>query len=146
MLKSFEEFLKSGVVRKQSPDLNRARNLVLESQEKFEFFEKVLDSIGRKNLSPNYVVETCYDVLIELVRAKLLSEGYKTDSHEAEVSYLAVLGFSEGEVTFMNELRYLRNGIKYYGKEASVEDAEKTLKFLNSILPKLKNLVKDAEK
>jgi hypothetical protein len=75
-LKGFEEFLYNGVVKKQSVDGDRARNLILESKDKYIFFKKVKMSIGVEELNSNYVVETCYDILIELLRAKVLLDGY----------------------------------------------------------------------
>jgi len=43
------------------------------------------------------------------------------------------IGFNELDVSFMNELRYFRNGIKYYGKRLDKKYAEKVLKFLNRL-------------
>ncbi|MDP3758423.1 MAG: hypothetical protein Q8Q86_01780, partial [Candidatus Daviesbacteria bacterium] len=58
-----------------------------------------------------------------------------------EVSYMRKIDFSEADVSFMNELRYLRNGIKYYGKRLDKKYAEKVLKFLNRLYPILKRLL-----
>jgi hypothetical protein len=140
ILKKFEEFIILKIVKKQSPDNERAKNLILESEDKLKFFEKVKDKLGANELNSNYVIETCYDILIELLRAKMLILGYKTDSHEAEISYMRNLDFSENEVTFMNQLRYFRNGIKYYGRKLDKEYAEKIIDFLKRIYPKLKRL------
>ena len=140
-LKTFDEFLKLRIVKKQSPDRERAKNLLLESQEKFNFFEKVRDKIGDNGLSPNFVVENCYDILIEILRGKLLYLGYKIDSHEVEISYMRNLGFPELDVLFMNELRYFRNGIKYYGKIFDEEYAEKVLGFMGRVRSKLLEVV-----
>jgi hypothetical protein len=142
-LKNFNEFVKEGNVRKQSPDMERAKSLIKESKGKFEFYEKLKRQIGFDELNSNYVVETCYDIIIEIIRAKILSLGYKTDSHEAEVSYLRKLNFSEREVLFMNQLRYFRNGIKYYGKIFEKDYSEKIDKFLYSCLKKLKRFISD---
>jgi len=133
-LKRFEEFVKEGIVKKQTPDAGRAKSLVEESEDKLGFYEKLKRKMGFKELNSNYVVETCYDVLIEILRAKLLSLGYKTDSHESEVSYMRNLGFLEEDVLFMNQLRYFRNGIKYYGKIFDKDYAEKVDKFLYKCL------------
>ncbi|MBI2106445.1 hypothetical protein HYT57_00520 [Candidatus Woesearchaeota archaeon] len=137
-LKKFEEFVSLKIVKKQSSDKERAKNLIAEAEDKLKFFEKLKDRLSFGELNPNYTVETCYDILIELLRAKLIREGYKTDSHEAEVSYLRDIGFQESEVLFMNQLRYFRNGIKYYGKIFDEEYAKKVEKFLYSSLKKLK--------
>lgn len=138
LLKSFEEFTIEGVVIKQSPDKERAKNLIHEAEDKLKFFEKLKEKLGFIELNSNYVIEACYDILIEIIRAKLMIIGYKTDSHEAEVSYLRTLGFSEAEVSFMNQLRYFRNGIKYYGKIFDKEYAQKVMDFLYRSLIKLK--------
>lgn len=63
-------------------------------------------------------------------------------AHEAEISYLRKLNFSETDVNFSNELRYHRNGIVYYGKNMGAEYANNVLKFLNEKYP---NLVKIAK-
>ncbi len=137
-LKKFEEYFSLDVVRKQSPDKKRAENLISESDDKLSFFNKVREKLGVSELNPNYIIETCYDVLIQLLRAELLLVGYKTDSHEAEVSYMRNLGFSENEVDFMNNLRYFRNGIKYYGKRFDKDYATKVMNFLDKVYNRLK--------
>ncbi len=137
-LRNFEEFIKLGIVKSQSPDIERAKSLISEAEDKLKFFEKLKEKLGFEELSSNYVIEACYDVLIEIIRAKLLLKGYKTDSHEAEISYLRNLGFSEPDVLFTNQLRYFRNSIKYYGKILDKEYAEKVNKFLYKLLKKLK--------
>ncbi len=71
----------------------------------------------------------------------MLIDGFGTSgkgAHEAEVSYLRKIGFKDQEVEFADRLRYFRNGILYYGKNYDKEYAEKVLKFLNLIYPKLR--------
>lgn len=130
------------VVSKHSPDVERSKSLIIESEKKFKFFEKIKLRLGFNELDPNYVVDTCYDIVLQLIRAKMLFDGYKTDSHEAEVSYMKILEFSENEVNFMNQLRYYRNGIKYYGTILDEEYAKKVFEFVNKIIPKIKKILK----
>ena len=79
---------------------------------------------------------------MELIRAKMFIDGFNSkNSHEAEISYMEKIKFSEAEIRFMDELRYNRNGIKYYGRRFNKEYAEKALKFLQKVYPKLKNIV-----
>ncbi len=102
-----------------------------------------MKKIKLSGTNANYFVENCYDILIELIRAKMYKGGYSTSgkgAHEAEVSYLFKLGFDESDIRFMNELRYYRNGILYYGKKFDVLYAEKVLKFLEKIFPLLLKL------
>ena len=88
----------------------------------------------------HFIVDSSYDILIELIRAKLLKDGYKSSgegAHEAEVSYLRKLGFEEKDVLFMNDLRYFRNGILYYGKSFDSDYADKALEFLKKNFDRL---------
>jgi hypothetical protein len=59
------------------------------------------------------------------------------NSHEAEISYLKILRFEEIDVRFMDELRYYRNGTKYYGTVIGKDYAEEVLKFMNKNYSKL---------
>ena len=83
-----------------------------------------------------------YEVIRELIEAKMILEGYKSYSHEATVSYLKKLGFSSSEVEFMDELRSIRNQTRYYGHLVNVEYAKKVSEFVNKTYPRLKTLIK----
>jgi len=50
--------------------------------------------------------------------------------------------FKESEIRFIDNLRKIRNGIKYYGKDIEVNETKKVIDFSRFILPKLKSLVK----
>ena len=82
---------------------------------------------------------------MHLIRAKLYLEGYSSSgqgAHEAEVSYLRILKLSEKEVKFIDQIRYFRNGISYYGTSLDAEYAEKVTEFTIKIYPKLKKIIK----
>ena len=139
-MKKFEEFLKKRIIKKQSPNEKRALSLLKEATNKKEFLEIALKTITKMNT--NFVCDHSYDIIMELIRANMFMLGYNAGgSHEAEVSYLGKLGFSDKEVQVMDQLRYYRNGIKYYGTILTEEYAKQVLKFLEKIYPKLKKLV-----
>ena len=143
-LKDFDEFLKEGVVRKRTPDIPRARSLIEEAEKRNKFLNEILNKIGLLDENANYFIENSYDILIELIRAKLLIDGFSSSgkgAHEAEVSYMRKLNFPESDVGFMNDLRYFRNGILYYGKNFDKEYGKKVLSFLKKTYPKLKEIV-----
>ena len=140
LLLTFEEFLKMGIITRRTPEFPRSAFLVKESERKNKSLSWMVDKIGICELNAHEIIENCYDILIYLIRAKLCKDGFGSGgegAHEAEVSYMRNLGFSEYEVDFMNQLRYFRNGIKYYGTILTIEYAEKALKFLNKLYPKL---------
>ena len=142
-MKDFEEFIRKRIIRKQSPNKSIARSLLEESERKYDSLKITLNKIGLIEQNANDIVEYCYDILIGLIRAKLYLDGLKSSgqgSHEAEVSYLIELGFSETDARIMDELRYFRNGIKYYGKKFDVGYANKILSFLDVNYEKLRKL------
>jgi len=141
-LKDFQEFIKLGIVKKQSPDKSRANDLVIESNRKFKSLLIFLDKIGLNDENANDIIEDCYNILIGLIRANMLLAGFNSSgsgAHEAEIAYLKILGFSEKNIEFANQLRYFRNGIMYYGKSFDKEYAEKVYAFLISIKDKFEN-------
>ena len=144
-LKLFEEYIREGIVKRIKANTERAKSLLIESERKMASLKERLEKIGIKNENANDYVEYCYDLMMNLVRAELYLEGYCASgqgAHEAEVSYLRILGFTEKEVQFADQLRYFRNGILYYGTSLDSEYAEKVLQFINEIYPRLKQLVK----
>lgn len=141
-MKEFKEFIKIGIVKKQSPNKSRAKDLLEESNRKYKSLKLILDRIGLSDENANDIIEYCYDILISLIRSKLYLEGFKSSNHEAEISYLAEIDFSETEVKIIDELRQFRNGIKYYGKKLNKDYAEKILNFLEKIQKRLKDLLK----
>jgi len=141
-MKKFEEFLKQGVVKKQFPDKPRAQDLIIESDKTFKSVIEVVNKIGINNINANTIIKESYDAIMGLIRAKMLLEGFSCSgqgAHEAEVSYLKELNFSEEEIHFTDRLRYFRNGIMYYGKGFDTEYAKKVITFLKKLYP---NLVK----
>lgn len=142
-LRKFEEFIKDKIVRKNFPDKSRASYLQENSTKTFCFLKELITKIGINEFNISTILKESHDVILELIRAKMLIDGFSasgTGAHEAEVSYLRNLNFNESEVHFTNQLRYFRNGIIYYGKQFDKEYAQKVYNFLMSIYPKLKRL------
>lgn len=145
-LRGFDEFVKSGTVRRRRPDPARARSLILEAEHRRTFLKELVQKIPISEENANYFVEGAYDVLISLIRAKLLVDGFSASgegAHEAEVAYMRKLGLSEVDTRFMNDLRYFRNSIKYYGKQFDQEYAQKVLDFMERLYPKLIEIMKE---
>ncbi|MFA4819907.1 MAG: hypothetical protein WC613_03015 [Candidatus Aenigmatarchaeota archaeon] len=108
-LKTFEEYMKEGTVKKQSPDKMRARSLIAESGDSYKILLSFIEKMGLDDDNANHVIKNAYDILMELIRAKMLSDGFNTTgkgAHEAEVSYMAEIGFIDKDVDFANDLRY----------------------------------------
>ena len=139
--KEFEYYVKKGVIRKIASDKPRAEFLIKESKVSLEGLKERIEIIGINDKNVNSIIKDCYDIIMETIRAKLLLEGYSSSgsyAHEGEISYLKKLGFPDSEISFLNELRYFRNGIIYYGKILDKEYAEKVLNFLEKLRKRLR--------
>ena len=140
-VKSFEEFQNEGTVKTITPDTQRSADLILEAKRKYGVMKKTIKAIGIDDENANEYVETCYNIIMFLIRSKILKQGYASSgkgAHEAEVAYAKTLGFSESDITILDQLRYFRNGILYYGKRFDKEYAEKIIQFTKKIY---KNLI-----
>ncbi len=143
-VRDFEEFVIEGIVKKQSADRSRARFLVDESKNAYSLLLELEKKIELSDKTANMFVKSCYDILMELIRAKMLLDGYNSSgfgAHEAEVSYLRIIGFSESEVQFFDQLRYFRNGMLYYGSVMDRAYAGKVIAFTKEHYSKLMKLL-----
>lgn len=145
MIIEFEQCIKEGIVCKVTPDKQRASDLIIESERKYDFLLKLVEAIGIDDDKANEYVESCYNILLFLIRAKMLIDGYNSSgvgAHEAEVAFSRLIGLSEKQVIFLDKLRYFRNGIMYYGKRFDKEYAQKVVKYTKETYSKLKDIVK----
>ena len=140
-LRLFRDYLAEGIVKKQAPDISRSRSLVIEAENSYSAILENLEKIGISDKNANLMIKNAYDIIMELIRSKMLLSGFNSvglGAHEAEVAYLRDLGFSASDVEFANQLRYFRNGITYYGKSFDADYAKKVVEFLKKMYEKLK--------
>lgn len=141
--KEFEYYIQKGIIRKSAPNKSRAEFLLKESEVSLKGLKERIEIIGINDNNANSIIKDCYDIIMEMIRAKLLLEGYSSSgnyAHEAEISYIKKLRFPDNEVSFLNELRYFRNSITYYGKILDKEYAQKVFDFLKRVIPRFKNI------
>lgn len=139
-LKDFDYYIVKGIVKKRPVDVGRVESLRRESENTYFSLVEYVDSIGIGFRNSNLIVRMVYDSIMELIRARMLIDGFVSSgygAHEAEVSYLRRLDFSESDVEFVDKLRYFRNGILYYGKVFDEEYAKKVLDFLKRVKDRL---------
>ena len=142
----FEYYLKKGVIRRSGLNKSRAEFLLGEAEVSMKGLKKRVRMMGIDKFNANSIIKDCYDVAMGLARARLFLEGYVSSgnyAHEAEVSFLLKMGFSRLEVSFLNELRYFRNSVMYYGKLLDKEYAERVFDFLKRVYDRLKKMADD---
>lgn len=139
-IKNFDDFVKEGIVKKQSPNKSRAEFLKNESEKSYAFLLEKIKVFDITVQTANDLVKSCYDILMELLRAKMLLKGYNASghyAHESEVSYMRLIGFNEKDVQFADQIRYFRNGMLYYGTILDEEYARKVVHFTKKVYDKL---------
>ena len=141
--KRFDDFMRLGTVKRQNPDKSRAKFLLLEAEQNYRYLLELVKKMGVENLNANDYVKKCYDILTELIRAKMLIQGLSAsglEAHKAEIAYMKVLNFDDRDIEFLNKMRYFRNGMLYYGTILDKEYAEKVIEFTKKNYPKLKSV------
>ncbi|MEK6874165.1 MAG: hypothetical protein AABX52_00245 [Nanoarchaeota archaeon] len=141
VVKLFEEFIEEGIAKKITPDKQRAENLYLESERKSRLLQKAVNGMGIDNENANDFIEYCYNTIMFFIRAKMLERGYISSgqgAHEAEVAFARILGFTDAELKLLDQLRYFRNGILYYGKRFDQEYASLIIDFTKKIFIRFK--------
>jgi len=102
-MKLFEEYIEEGIVKVQSSDFSRAKSLRKEAEDSYAVLKQFIAAVGFDNKNANHIIKNAYDIIMELIRAKMLTEGFNSSgkgAHEAEVAYLKKLGFKDSEVGF----------------------------------------------
>jgi|SRR3989338_1211646 len=143
-IKKFEEFIEENIVKKQRVDKPRSEFLIKESEKDYSCLLDMKEKLKIEDKNANIFIKSCYDIIMELIRAKMILDGYNASgfgAHEAEVSYMRILNFDEKDVQFADQIRFFRNGMLYYGTILDAVYAEKVVEFTKKIYPKLKRLV-----
>ena len=137
MVKDFEFFLKKGDAKKQIPNKNLAFATFKDGLERIEFAKQLLNKA-----KPKYVLENAYESMREASDAVLYLNGFKSFSHEDSIVYLAKEDFNEQDITEFDRFKKIRNGIKYYGKDCEISDAEQAIQLADKIITKIKEKIK----
>jgi len=133
-MKDFEMFAETDCVKKQPPDYNLANSLLDDSVKRMKYAR--LSKLTEENAK--YIYENIYESLREAADAILAINGFKSFSHEATISFLQKFKeFSAEEISDFGRMRKKRNGMKYYGRYCSVEDAKEAAEVAEKLLKKV---------
>ena len=76
-IRKFDEFIKDNIVKKQSIDACRAEFLIKESENSRNNLMEKIQKIRLNDSNANDFVKSCYDILMEIIRAKMLLKGLR---------------------------------------------------------------------
>ncbi len=144
MINSFANYIKDGVVRKRSTDIESATSLFNHAQDRLEYAKQ--KEVSTKTAS--FVLEDAYGAALEAVQALMAKEGYKTNpkpgAHESCLAFLKDIhasSFSEENVHTFNRFRQLRHDSFYRAIPVTLEDAKTSLDFAETILKKCRSFL-----
>lgn len=131
----FESFLKSGKVRKGSPDIPLTKSLIEMSDTNLKFASSI--KITDDNASPLLV--SYYEALREICEAICIKNGYKVYSHEAFTLYLKDILNESIIAEKFDRIRKLRNGVNYYGEQVNAAETIAASKDVKKLIQELKS-------
>src|SRR3989338_6587500 len=133
----FSDFINKGDVQMRVQDPILATALIEDSDERYQYIHR--QEISEEN--SKYIIESSYDVLRTLIEAKLAFEGYKSYSHEATILFLRRFEIGSYDIDFLDNLRKLRHGIKYYARKPTIQELRQVLEFMEEMRIKIKSLM-----
>jgi uncharacterized protein (UPF0332 family) len=113
----------------------------------FKLAKKRLESIKkrRKDEYPQFLIESYYETIRELISALLSIHGYKSYNHECLVSFIKEYYpdfFNDFMIHFLESMRKLRGDIQYRGRDIADDYLERNSSSIDEIIKILFNLVK----
>lgn len=133
-MKSFESFLLDKEVVIVSKDMLLAESLVHDAKNRFDYHINL--KVEEKNAK--FVFENCYEAIRELLDALLILNGYKSYSHQAPIVFARDKGvITLKEAVILDNMRDLRNRLKYYGKQVEKQLVEEKREFFNDVFRKI---------
>ena len=128
------DFIKKGIVKKTEIDKALAKSLIKITSEDLVFLNKLkVSKESARKIMANY-----YDCLRAIIEAIAALEGIKSYSHEAFTAFLKENKKEEILADKFDRFRKIRNGINYYGKKISIEEAKQHKEDIIQIIAVLK--------
>lgn len=131
-MKKFEEYIAKGIIQKRSGIHHRANHLKKEAHKSYETLIEFTQQLEITPTNANTIIKLCYDILLELIRAELMKEGFSTTgvaAHEATIAFLQTKNWPENNILFLDQLRRFRNEIVYEGGSVDEKYAQEVLAF-----------------
>ncbi len=86
-IKQFDKFIEEGIVKKQAVDKSRAEFLIKSAGRGYKNLIEMTEKIEINDISGSTFLNSCHDIIMELIRAKMLLKGFNASgfgAHEAE--------------------------------------------------------------
>lgn len=133
----FNDCLKKRIAKEVKQDDELIKSLLKTSRNKLDS-EKKLELSEVTSISK---ITLLYDSLREVLEALAIKKGYKIYNHECYTYFLKEIVNESSKGDEFDELRKIRNGLNYYGKDISIEEARNVLKRIMRLREEILGLV-----
>ena len=135
MIKPFEFYIKSNLVKKTEGNISLARSLLKKAEIRLSRISKN----HFKDEESSIIFEEIYELIREATQSIMELNSYKPYSHEALVSFVKFKKIlNENESNIFDNYRVLRNNSVYNAEKVSLEKCRESLEFAKNVLPKIK--------
>lgn len=132
---TWEECLESSASLKVTPNKAKVKSLIDTATGRMQF----LAETNIKESNANYIFESYYSSVLELMHALVLLYGYKVGNHICLGYYLRDILQKQELFRLFDDCRFKRNSLVYYGKKMDFESAKCGIE-------KCRNLIADLNK
>lgn len=136
MIISFEHYVKTGKVKKKTPDPEEAKALLNQAQDRLEYVR--VKEITTK--TAKFIFEGAYEAAREAAQALMSRKGYKPYSHEATISFVKEFyadNFTPEDIAKLDYFRELRHDSVYRAAQVLPEDASECVIFVKIFITKV---------
>jgi len=127
----WQECIKKRIVKDVSQDMSMISGLKM----------IIEDKVSSSNILPeeNYYskITLIYDALRIILECIALKAGYKIYNHECYTPFLKEIMNLPQEADSFDRLRVIRNGINYYGRQITKEEAVEIIEDVKELIDKL---------
>jgi uncharacterized protein (UPF0332 family) len=139
MINSFNNYLKQGKAKRKTPDLEEAKALLKQAQERIIYIKhnKITTTTAK------FILEDAYEAIRESAQALMSIKGFKPYSHEATISFIQDhhKEFNKQETNLLNHFRVLRNNSIYRAQPILEQDAIQALELAKQFTKKTQRII-----
>ncbi|MBU0665892.1 MAG: hypothetical protein ABIC91_05520 [Nanoarchaeota archaeon] len=120
-----------------TPDKAKAKSLIETADGRVKYQQEI--TVKKENA--NYIFESYYTTVLELLHALIIIAGYKVKNHLCLGFYLKDVLKRDDLFRKFDDLRYKRNSLTYYGKRMDFETAKKAIAQSTKLSQEIKSLI-----
>ncbi len=132
----WRECIKKSIAKEIKPD----RNLIISARKIASLKIESANALPKQHCIGK--ITLLYDALREYLECIALEHGYKIYNHECYTTFIKEVLGKQKDAEIFDNLRKVRNGINYYGKDVSEADAEQMIANINLLIEKFRKEIK----